>query len=162
MRYQFPPSSSPARHYFRERHQHRGSRGDLVSRATLPIVLSRPFPARFTTVLAAGDVRPRGRAVPPSAAPCREAGRRPSPASPRACGAALGGSTRSRRSASSCWRRVRDGHSGYVSPRSVPALWKRMKTRGLPGSAIASLRWPVTSPATWLVYSATTSPKLLR
>src|SRR6516162_6444180 len=37
-----------------------------------------------------------------------------------------------------------------------------MNTKGLPGSDIASLRWPVISPATPLVYSATTSPKLSR
>ena len=37
-----------------------------------------------------------------------------------------------------------------------------MNVRGLPGSDIASQRWPVTSPATLLVYSATTLPKLFR
>src|SRR5215472_10601936 len=37
-----------------------------------------------------------------------------------------------------------------------------MNARGLPGSDIASLRKPVISPATPLLYSATTSPKLLR
>ncbi len=41
-------------------------------------------------------------------------------------------------------------------------LLKRIKVKGLPGSDGTSLRRPATSPDTLLVYSATTSPKLLR
>ena len=42
------------------------------------------------------------------------------------------------------------------------ALLKRIITKGLPGSAIASVRRPITFPPIALVYSAITSPKLLR